>query len=148
MWHQLVDFLEACRILTMLDAPLIVQYCQTWSSWKRAEEFLHTHGETYPVKNPAGGAPLMLEWPQVKQALRLAAELTRIEKQLGISPHMRSKLRINARPGTAHAHKSEFDRRMEKGGVDAARKRRQRQQRRPQSHSVTEAETPREAHLS
>ncbi len=130
MWYKLTNFMAACRHLTLLDGPLLSRYCQAWSYWKRAEEFLQRHGETYPVKGAPGQGPLLLPWPHVAHALRLSSELSRIEKQLGLHPGFRCQLRVRARPDTQYAHPTEFERWTEGGGVEAARKRRQRQLRR------------------
>lgn len=126
LWRKVVEFTHAMGSLSLLDGPVVAQYCQVWSLWKRAEEFLHRHGDTYPTRVPGGGPPIQIEWPQAKQVRRLAAELSRLERQLGISPQMRGKLPVNARPDTPYAKGFKIDRLQRSGGVANGRRQRQR----------------------
>ncbi|MCG3121993.1 MAG: hypothetical protein GIKADHBN_00366 [Phycisphaerales bacterium] len=140
MWNKVVEHIVACELAANIDAPLVARYCQAWSSWKRAEEFLHAHGETYTVRSLISGQPVMMQWPQAAHALRLASELSRLERVLGIGPFMRRRVPVNARPGTPHAHPTAFERKYCRGGVDATRKRFERRARRERLKQMKLAE--------
>ncbi|MCK6477778.1 MAG: P27 family phage terminase small subunit [Phycisphaerales bacterium] len=61
-----------CELAANIDAPVVARYCQAWSSWKRAEEFLHAHGETSTGRSLVSGRPVVMQWPQAAHALRPA----------------------------------------------------------------------------
>ncbi|MCG3122663.1 MAG: hypothetical protein GIKADHBN_01056 [Phycisphaerales bacterium] len=129
MWNKVVEHIVACELAANIDAPVVARYCEAWSNWKRAEEFLHAHGETYTVRSLISGQPMVVQWPQAAHALRLATELSRLERVLGIGPFMRRRVKVNARPGTPHAHPTAFERAYCLGGPEATRKRLERQAR-------------------
>src|SRR5438552_1152817 len=53
-WRQLVPMLEEMGVLTRIDGNALTRYCRMWSRWRKAEEFLESKGEVYPIKDEQG----------------------------------------------------------------------------------------------
>ena len=77
-WRSLVPQLAAMRVLTRIDGHALARYCLLWARWRKAEEFIEKHGDTYPVKHR--GELLLKTFPQVRNADRLATQLARLEQ--------------------------------------------------------------------
>jgi P27 family predicted phage terminase small subunit len=91
-WDHLVPLLEAIGILTKLDANSLSRYCRLWSRWRKAETFIDTHGEMYPLKSDDGKVKCFQQWPQVNIASKLAQQLTRLEQEFGMTPSARARI--------------------------------------------------------
>jgi P27 family predicted phage terminase small subunit len=96
MWRWVVPHLDTLKYVIVIDRGILARYCQAWSRWKRAEEFLQKYGETYPIKDSAGKVRCFCPWPQVAIAHQLGLLLLRLEQELGLSPASRT--RINPAP--------------------------------------------------
>lgn len=93
LWRSIVPLLVQTGILTKVDGQALARYCQTWSRWRKAEQFIQQYGETYPMKDDAGRVKLFLPFPQVSIAGRLSQQLTRLEQELGLTPSARTRIR-------------------------------------------------------
>ena len=65
-------------VLTRIDAVALGRYCQLLARWLKAEAFIQEHGEAYPVKDRDGKTVGVVEFPQTRNAARLAEALTRL----------------------------------------------------------------------
>ncbi len=97
-WKHLVPQLDRLGVLTPLDRHALARYCQLWSRWRRAEEFLRDQGDTHLVKDADGRVKGVRAYPQVRIANQLAEQLLRLEQQFGMTPSARSRLEV---PGCA-----------------------------------------------
>lgn len=99
-WKQLIPLLEQMRVLTKVDRNAIIRYCQAWSRWKKAEQFIQKHGEVYPLKDDQGHIKCLQQFPQVAIAHKLSALLTRFEQEFGMTPSARTRIQVEkgARP--------------------------------------------------
>lgn len=85
-------------VLGAVDAGALARYCVLWLRWRKAEEFLAVHGDTYVVRGrPAAdgkpGVPVGFKtYPQAQHALVLAHELLRLEREFGLTPSARARL--------------------------------------------------------
>ena len=93
-WKQIVPKLQGMRVLTLADCNALARYCQLWSRWKKAELFIQKHGETYPLKDERGKIKCLMPFPQVAIAHKLAAQLTRLEQEFGLTPSARTRIKV------------------------------------------------------
>lgn len=100
MWRSLVPLLSAAGMLTKVDAAALTRYCQAWSRWKKAEEFLQKYGETYPLKDDQGRLRCFMPYPQVSIANQLSHTLTRLEQEFGLTPSARTRIQVDGRPAS------------------------------------------------
>jgi P27 family predicted phage terminase small subunit len=110
VWKQLIPQLETMGILSTVDRNALARYCQLWARWKKAELFIQQHGEAYPLKDENGKIKYLQPFPQVSIAHKLAALLTRLEHEFGMTPSARARLYAPdaALRNTANADKSRF----------------------------------------
>ena len=92
VWARLVPLLQELYLLTRADANTLARYCQTYVRWKRAEQFIQQYGETYPVKSGNGIVKCFFNFPQVATAQKLSALLTKLERELGLTPAARAQM--------------------------------------------------------
>ena len=93
-WRKLVPMLESMGVLSRIDENALARYCQLWSRWRTAEEFITKHGVMYPLKDNDGQTKCFQQWPQVAIAHKLSLQLTRIEQEFGMTPSARARLHI------------------------------------------------------
>lgn len=92
-------------IVGAVDGNALARYCVLWLRWRRAEEFLAVHGDTYVVRGrPAAdgkpGVPVGFKtYPQAQHALVLAHELLRLEREFGLTPSARARLVLDVVAG-------------------------------------------------
>jgi len=94
-WKRLVPRLERMGVLAGIDGHALARYCQTWSQWREAQEFIAKNGWTYPARDKEGNVMTVNRWPQVAIASDLADKLTRLEQQFGMTPSARTRLVVN-----------------------------------------------------
>lgn len=107
-WRQLVPQLDAMRVLTRIDGNALTRYCQLWARWKKAELFVQKHGDTYPLKDESGRIKCLMQFPQVAIANKLAAQLTRLEQEFGMTPSARTRIQVPVAPPVRDPEKSRF----------------------------------------
>jgi P27 family predicted phage terminase small subunit len=95
-WRQLVPQLVTMRVLAAVDRNALARYCVLWGRWKAAELFLQKNGSVYTLKDSNGAVRCVQQFPQVGIAHRLAAALSRLEAEFGMTPSARA--RIEALP--------------------------------------------------
>ena len=93
-WKQLVPQLEQIGILTRIDGHALAVLCQTWARWRKAEQFIQDHGETYPVKHTDGTVRYLKKFPQVTIAESSARTLSRFMQEFGLTPSARTRIRV------------------------------------------------------
>ena len=92
LWKEIVPQLAAMGVLARCDRNAIGRYCQVYAKWREAEEFLKEHGTVYPEKDATGRVVVLREYPQVQQAMKLAEQLLRLEREFGLTPSARSNI--------------------------------------------------------
>lgn len=91
--------LDAQGLLTRLDQNALARYATLWIRYRKAEEFIAKHGDTYVVHGRPGpngepGEPTLKTYPQWRHALSLAQELVRLEREFGLTPSARTRLSV------------------------------------------------------
>lgn len=97
VWAQVVPQLDAMGILGGIDANALSRYCQLWSRWKDAEQFIQKYGSTYSLNDEAGKPKCFQQFPEVAIAHRLAAQLTKMEAEFGMTPSSRTRIQVEAK---------------------------------------------------
>ncbi|MBL1219127.1 MAG: phage terminase small subunit P27 family [Planctomycetes bacterium] len=112
-WEQLVPLLHDMGVLYLIDGHALVVLCQTWGRWRKAEEFINEHGESYPVRDDNGRVKYLKKFPQVTVAQDCARILNRFFGEFGLTPSARSRIDVSTGAssdggGSDHDNKSKF----------------------------------------
>lgn len=86
-------------VLSRIDGNALARYCRLWSRWKKVEQFIDKHGDTYPIKDDSGKIKCLMPFPQVAIAHKLAGLLGRLEQEFGLTPSARSRIAVPPRTG-------------------------------------------------
>ncbi len=86
--------LDRMGVLTKVDCNALARYCVLWSRWRKAEEFIRDRGDSYLVKDEAGGLKAIKPYPQVRMANQLSEQLLRLEQQFGMTPSARTRIEV------------------------------------------------------
>jgi len=95
-WRHNVPLLKLMGILARADRDALTAYCQTYSRWKAAEQFLEKHGEVYPIRDENGNVRCMQQFPQVAISRNLLQVLQRYQQEFGMTPSARTRLHVSA----------------------------------------------------
>ncbi len=95
-WKRVARLLRQLGLLTCADADALTVYCQLYSRWRAAEEFLAKHGEVYPLRDDKGQVRYMQAFPQVSIARQLAQLVRCYQQEFGLTPSARSRVRVEA----------------------------------------------------
>lgn len=91
-WAVLIPQLDRMGILAKIDGNALARYCQLWSRWRKAEDFLALNGDTYLQKDAFGKATGVKAYPQARIAANLSEQLLRLEQHFGMTPAARARL--------------------------------------------------------
>lgn len=86
-WRRLAKTLESMHVLTELDLAVFATYCDAFEQWKKATEFINTHGSV--IRTPSG---YLQQIPQVSIAQTYAKIMNRCAEQMGLTPSARSRI--------------------------------------------------------
>jgi len=92
-WSDLIRDLEGAGIIVKADADTMARYCETWASWRRANDWIQKLGEVY--KGPNGG---MVQNPYLSIRAKASSEMNKISAQLGLDPASRQRLHVATEP--------------------------------------------------
>ena len=106
-WKQLAPKLSRAGILSSVDGDALAAYCQAWSRWKEAEEYLQKNGSVLAIKGDAGKVKYLQQVPQVGIAKGLLQVLLRYQNEFGITPASRSNVTVT-HPHRATGSKARF----------------------------------------
>lgn len=87
-WKRLAPQMEKLGILTEADRAAFASYCQAYSRWKDAEEFITRSGTTI-FKTPSGYWQML---PQVSISQTYNKIMTRLATEFGLTPSSRSRI--------------------------------------------------------
>lgn len=100
-WRELVPMLRDAGLLTSIDGDALTNYCDTWSRWREAVEFIKANGSVMPVRDIHGKAKEFVAFPQVTIARSLVLILNRYQSEFGMTPSARSRLEVTPRASEA-----------------------------------------------
>lgn len=91
-WKRLVPQLAAIGCAASLDENALIRYCQLWSRWIKASQFLQKYGDTYPLNDSEGKLKCFQQHPQVSIVRNLSVVLSKLEAEFGLTPAARAGL--------------------------------------------------------
>lgn len=86
-WRRISKQLEELGILTDVDMAAFAGYCEAYSRWKEAEEFISKHGTI--MKTSSG---YWQQVPQVSIAQTYLKLMIKFGEQFGLTPSSRSRI--------------------------------------------------------
>lgn len=95
-WRRMSKVLEQIGVLTEVDAAAFAGYCQAYSRWKEAEEFLTKHGTIF--KTPSG---YIQQVPQVSIAQTYLKIMKDFCSEFGLTPSARTRIKAGTAGGEA-----------------------------------------------
>jgi P27 family predicted phage terminase small subunit len=101
-WRELVPILQAANMLAVTDTTALSVLAVAYGRWRKYEDFLQKHGETYEAAGQAGAlgvlGPAILQRPRPEVHMRDKAEdrLLTLLREFGLTPSSRS--RVSALP--------------------------------------------------
>ena len=75
-------------VLTKADLAAFAVYCDAYSKWKEATEFINQHGQIFQVKSSG----YIQQVPQVSIAQTYAKLMMNIAAEFGLTPAARSRI--------------------------------------------------------
>lgn len=93
-WKRLSPELEKMGLLTKVDRSSFAGYCQAYSRWREAEEFMQKHGTFF--KTQSG---YLQQLPQVSIAQKYLAIMRNFCHEFGLSPSARSAIQMADKAG-------------------------------------------------
>ncbi len=92
IWRRTIPALIQMRILSRVDQDALAAYCQTYSRWMAAEEFLQERGQVYALRDEKGRMLRMRQFPQVSIAANLLQILRAYQQEFGMTPSSRTRV--------------------------------------------------------
>lgn len=98
IWRELIDELSQMGVIGNIDRRSLARYCHLTARWLKCEEFIADKGSIYVIKEKDGSVRYIQQYPQVSEANKLAAQLTRLEQEFGMTPASRARVRAEHKP--------------------------------------------------
>ena len=93
-WQRIAPQLERLGLLTQIDMTILAGYCESWAQYKKAIEFIHKHGEAFPIKDENGKIKYLQQVPQVSIANKALANVKAIAAEFGMTPSSRGRIQV------------------------------------------------------
>jgi len=90
-WRRVARALHGAGLLTEADHDALALYCETFASWRRAEEQVRMKGE---VVRTAGGN--VIQNPYLSIANRAKKDALLLLREFGMTPAARSRISVDA----------------------------------------------------
>ena len=88
-WKQVIKHLKDAKIMTNLDVPALMIYCEAYAQWKDATDKINDHGAIIRGQNGPARSPYLMvaqkAFDQMKQMLT----------EFGMTPSSRTKISTN-----------------------------------------------------
>jgi phage terminase small subunit len=82
-------------LLTKVDGDAIGLYADLFCWLRDCRQFLAKHGDSFPTYDSDGNLTGYRPYPEVSLALKLAAQVARLESELGLTPSGRAGLHVS-----------------------------------------------------
>lgn len=97
-WKFIVGKLQQMNLQTSVDRPLLAQYCQYYSQWRKVTDHLNKHGQIEIVSGENGASYTQVA-AEFRVQQQLAQAMARILIQFGFSPSARAGLFVDRSAG-------------------------------------------------
>ncbi len=74
------------RLLTKLDLYIFELFCEQYAAYRKADEFLKANGTYFVVTNARGQLQTVREFPAAVVRRSAMAQMSKIARELGLSP--------------------------------------------------------------
>ena len=88
-WHTVAKQLSEARILTELDKPALILYCEAWARWREATDQVSDRGML--VKSPSG---YPMQNPYLAIANKAFEQMQKMLVEFGMTPSSRSRIQV------------------------------------------------------
>ena len=88
-WRTVAVQLSEANILTELDRPALILYCESWARWQEASKMVQERGML--VKSPTG---YPMQNPYLSIANKALDQMQRLLVEFGMTPSSRSRIQI------------------------------------------------------
>lgn len=102
VWEHIAPQLERMGTLAQIDENALTRYCVLFARWAEAERTLDEKGSTYDLLTEEGEIRCVQQRPEVAIAHKLAATLTKIEAEFGMTPAARSGIHLPPAEDSPH----------------------------------------------
>ena len=99
-WTELVPLLENMGVLAEIDSTVLARYCDSWAWWKDLRKTIEKEGECVTSYNK-NGDEYVTQNPKVNIALKISAQLAKLESQMGMTPSARADLKTEPKENSA-----------------------------------------------
>ena len=93
-WKRVAPQLEKLGLLTGLDMAALAGYCEAWAQYRDAIEFIHKHGQVYPIKDDNGNVKYLQQVPQVGIANQQMKQIRAFCAEFGLTPSARGRIEV------------------------------------------------------
>ncbi len=93
-WRRVAKGLQELGLYTTFDRAALAIYCQSWGTWKEAQDWIKDNGTTYDVRDRDGEVKFVNQAPQVMIAHRSMELCRKMLSEFGFSPSSRSKIQV------------------------------------------------------
>lgn len=97
MWRVVAEQLDAMGVLATIDGNALARYCEMMCRFVRLSEYIEANGETYEVerfdKDGNCVSSTVQMRPEVAIAGNLDAALLKLEKEFGMTPSARARVK-------------------------------------------------------
>ena len=93
-WHTVAKHLTEARILTELDKPALILYCEAWARWRDATDEVQKRGML--VKAPSG---YPMQNPYLAIANKAFEQMQKMLVEFGMTPASRSRIQVEPEQG-------------------------------------------------
>ena len=100
IWDEVVPPLVESGMVRRIDGAGLGRYCVYLVLWRKALEFVRKYGEMHAVhgeptkKNPKGRILGHREFPIAAKMLRYEQRIIQLEREFGLTPSARSRIRV------------------------------------------------------
>lgn len=108
IWHEVIrTWTETPGLITAVDANALARYCETFAAWRRNHAYCLDHGDHYTLYDKDGNIRYYQLRPEATQRNKQAILLMRMEREFGMTPSSRARLRVPDSP-QEESGKSQF----------------------------------------
>lgn len=101
VWKIVVKHLEPMNILGSVDTNALARYCVLFAKWQACEKFIAENGMVR--ETVVKGQLTYVRYPQAGIADKLSEQLTRLEREFGMTPASRVNM-ISTKPAEQEEH--------------------------------------------
>lgn len=108
VWNALVPRIARVGLARTIDGGALERYCVMFVQWRDCQEFVRKNGAEYAVRGEPrrvkgvekpGRVLYFREYPAVARAAKLSRDMLQIEREYGLTPAARTRIRLDADKG-------------------------------------------------